>query len=283
MDSAFGQVFWLFIIVIMLQPVLQQRLQNQARSRQISRIEQSRGSRVILLAHRQETLSFLGFPMVRYIDVSDAEQVIRAIKLTDPNVPIDLVLHTPGGLVLASLQIARAIARHPGKVTAIVPHYAMSGGTLIALAADEIVMSEHAVLGPVDPQIGPYPAASVLRAVARKPAGEVDDETLIFADQAQMALNQLRDALRELLCERFDADTCERLAAQLTEGRYTHDYAITVEEAQQMGLQVSTGIPPAVLDLMAMYPQPVRRQPTVEYLPRPRRTPATPAPGAEEP
>lgn len=43
------------------------------------------------------------------------------------------------------------------------------GGTLIALAADEIVMCEHAVLGPVDPQLGQYPAASILAAVQQNP------------------------------------------------------------------------------------------------------------------
>jgi len=96
-------------------------------------------------------MSFLGFPVYRYIDVNDSEEVMRAIQLTDPSVPLDIVLHTPGGLVLASLQIARAIHKHQGKVTAFVPHHAMSGGTLIALAADDIVMSEYAVIGPVDP------------------------------------------------------------------------------------------------------------------------------------
>ena len=102
-------------------------------------------------------MSLLGFPIVRYIDINDSEQVLRAIHMTDPDVPIDLILHTPGGLVLAALQIARAIDRHKAKVTVFVPHYAMSGGTLIALAADEIVMCEHAVLGPVDPQLGRVP------------------------------------------------------------------------------------------------------------------------------
>ena len=52
-----------------------------------------------LLVHRQETMSFLGFPLLRYIDINDSEEVIRAIRLTDDRVPIDLVLHTPGGLV----------------------------------------------------------------------------------------------------------------------------------------------------------------------------------------
>jgi ClpP class serine protease len=49
-------------------------------------------------------MSILGFPVFRYIDVNDSEEVLRAIYLTDPAVPLDIVLHTPGGLVLASLQ-----------------------------------------------------------------------------------------------------------------------------------------------------------------------------------
>jgi len=70
-----------------------------------------------------------------------------------------MVLHTPGGLVLASEQIALALEKHPSKVTVFIPHYAMSGGTMIALAADEIVLDENAVMGPVDPQLGQYPTS----------------------------------------------------------------------------------------------------------------------------
>lgn len=112
-----------------------------ARKRTLAKLEKIRSSRVILLVHRQETMSFLGFPLMRYIDVNDSEEVLRAIHSTDNEVPLDIVLHTPGGLVLASLQIARAIKEHPAKVTVYVPHYAMSGGALIALAADEIVLA----------------------------------------------------------------------------------------------------------------------------------------------
>jgi ClpP class serine protease len=178
----------MFFLFSALQPVLKRRLLEAARQRLIAKIKRQRNSRVILLVHRQETMSILGFPVFRYIDVNDSEEVLRAIHLTDPAVPLDIVLHTPGGLVLAALQIARAIHKHQGKVTAFVPHYAMSGGTLIALAADEIVMSEYAVLGPVDPQLGQYPGASILKAVAKKPVAEVDDQTLILADQAEKAL-----------------------------------------------------------------------------------------------
>ena len=108
-------IFWVFIMLTSLQPVLKQRWNEASRRMLIGRLERKRGSRVILLAHRQETMSFLGFPLARYIDVNDSEEVLRAIHLTDPNVPIDIVLHTPGGLVLAATQIATAINRRKGR------------------------------------------------------------------------------------------------------------------------------------------------------------------------
>ena len=130
-----GDLFWLFFFFTAVQPVLRQRLNDAMRARKIAQIESERNSRVILLVHRQETMRLLGFPLVRYIDINDAEDVVRAIQMTDDDIPIDVILHTPGGLVLAAIQIARAIREHKSKVTVFVPHYAMSGGTLIALAA----------------------------------------------------------------------------------------------------------------------------------------------------
>jgi ClpP class serine protease len=260
-------LFWLFFIVSSLQPLLKQRMLEATRRRLIAEIERKRGSRVILLAHRQETMSFLGFPIVRYIDINDWEEVVRAIHLTDPNVPIDLVLHTPGGLVLAATQIARAINRRKGKVTVIVPHYAMSGGTLIALAADEIIMSDHAVLGPVDPQLGQYPAASLLRTVEEKSKDKLDDETLILADQAKKAIDQVQATVRELLAGKYPDSVSDTLAVMLSEGKWTHDFPITFDFAKHLGLHVDSEVPVEVLRLMTLYPQPVRRNPTVEYLP----------------
>ncbi|MEY2542017.1 MAG: hypothetical protein QOI22_1619, partial [Verrucomicrobiota bacterium] len=95
-------LFWLFFMLTALQPVITQRLLEASRKRLITLIERERKSRVVLLVHRQETMSFLGFPFFRYIDINDSEEVLRAIHLTDPEIPLDLVLHTPGGLVLAA-------------------------------------------------------------------------------------------------------------------------------------------------------------------------------------
>lgn len=275
-------MLWIFFIIAALQPVIRQRLLEAARVRLLRQIEAKRGSRVIALIHRQETLSFLGFPISRLIDIDDSEQVLRAIKLTDPQVPIDLVLHTPGGLALAAEQIAHALCRREGKVTVFVPHYAMSGGALIALAADEIVMDENAVLGPVDPQVGQYPAVSILKVVEQKTLDEIDDETLILADVAGKAIRQVKDAIRCIVAEHFSPEQAEQLAEALAGGQWTHDFPITVEEARQLGLNVSTEMPTEIYQLMNLYPQTAQRRPSVYYIPMPYPTrPA--APKADKP
>src|SRR5215510_12482241 len=107
-----GDIFWLFFMLTALQPMLRQRMLEAMRTREISQLETQRKSRVILLVHRQETMRLLGFPVMRYIDINDSEEVLRAIQMTDEDVPLDLVLHTPGGLVLAALQIAKAVREH---------------------------------------------------------------------------------------------------------------------------------------------------------------------------
>jgi ClpP class serine protease len=267
----FGDLLWLFFMISALQPVIRQKMLEVSRLRLLRRLEQQRKSRVIALVHRQETLSFLGFPIVRYIDINDSEEILRAVKLTDPDTPIDLIIHTPGGLVLAAGQIAHALRRHRAKVTVFVPHHAMSGGTLISLAANEIVMDPNAVLGPVDPQLGEAPAASILSVTERKKPEDIEDKTLILADVSRKAIVQLHKMVQELLGERMARDAATTLAGKLTTGTWTHDYGIFSEEAKELGLPVSTDMPEDVYDFMALFPQPTRLRSAVEYVPMPYR------------
>lgn len=269
MNFSLFDLFWVFLLASSFMPLLKQRLIEQERVRLIRRLERMRGSRLITLIHRQEALTFLGIPISRYINVEDSEQVLRAIRLTPDDMPIDMVLHTPGGLVLAAEQIASALCKHKAKVTVFVPHYAMSGGTLIALAADEIVMDENAVLGPVDPQLGEWPAASILRVVEQKNKDEIDDKTLILADIAQKAMNQVQDYVACLLRERMAPEQAQEVARFFSEGRWTHDYPLTPERLEGLGLPVKIGLPPEIYALMDLYPQPAQRRPSVEYVPFP--------------
>lgn len=265
----FLNILWIVLLVASLFPIVRQRLIDSARYRLIRSLEEKRGSRIISLIHRQESVSFLGIPLGRYIDIQDSEQVLRAIKLTDPNVPIDLILHTPGGLVLASEQIANALARRTARVSVLVPHYAMSGGTLIALAADEVIMDENAVLGPVDPQIGQYPAVSILSVLSQKPPDQVDDQTLILADISRKAIRQVQDTVRRIACCHYSQDAANKLAEEMASGRWTHDYPISVEEAKELGINVSTDMPREIYQLMNLYPQAQQRRPSVEFIPMP--------------
>src|SRR3981081_4704597 len=120
-----GDIAGCFFIFPAVQPMLRQRMLEAMRVRKISQLERERKSRAILLVHRQETMRLLGFPIARYIDINDSEDVLRAVDMTAADVPIDLVLHTPGGLVLAALQIATAVREHKANVTVFVPHYTM--------------------------------------------------------------------------------------------------------------------------------------------------------------
>jgi ClpP class serine protease len=281
--------FILFLIITTVLPALAQATMEARRNKLFGQIERKRGSRVITLVNRQETMSILGFPIARYINIEDSERVLRAIHLTPAEMPIDLILHTPGGLVLAAHQIARALTRHKAKVTVFVPHYAMSGGTLLALAADEIVMSPNAVLGPVDPQIGEYPAVSLLKLVDVKPVEKINDQTLILADIANKALRQVESLVRKILLDhvpevKVSPEDIPRIAESLVSGIWTHDYPITVEDAKELGLPVSTEMPPEVYELMDLYPQPGGARSSVQYVPMPYKVPGSaPTSGKESP
>lgn len=265
MPFDFSTLIWIIVGLLALQPILTSRYFVSRRTAAIRAIEAKRGSRVITMIHRQEQRGFFGM-RARHIDLEDAQTIIAAIKETPPHLPIDLILHTPGGLVLAAMQIARAVEAHPAKVSVIVPVYAMSGGTLIALAADEIVLGEFSVLGPIDPQIGGLPAASIVRARDSKPIASVWDVTLVLADVSEKALAQVKKGAVELLTPQMELAKAEALAEKLAGGHWTHDYALTAEEAKSLGLPVVVGMPTEVLDLMKLYPQPVQRT-GVEYLP----------------
>src|SRR3989475_4948999 len=265
--------FWLLLAVIVLLQLTGWRGSDRQRAAALGQFERERNSRVIAMIHRQESASLFGVPVADSISIDDSEAVLRAIRLTPSEQPIDVILHTPGGLVLAAEQIAKALVERKGKVTVFVPHYAMSGGTLIALAADEIVMDANAVLGPVDPQIGDMPAASIVKAVEIKGPRGVSDEVLILADIAQKARVQVASFVVQILLKHMPEKQAVQGAPGLSEGRGTHDFPITVQAARQLGLKVSTEMPRIVYDLMELYPQSGGIKPSVWYVPLRRNPP----------
>ena len=271
---------WVVLILIAVQPLIAQRLVAGARRRALARLSRKRDATVITLIHRQETISLLGVPLMRHIDIDDSESVLRAIRETPSGRSIEIVLHTPGGLVLAARQIAAALADHDGKVTAVVPHYAMSGGTMIALAADEILVDGHAALGPIDPQIGPWPAASLV-SVAERP-GPHQDDTLLLADVGRKALHQVEVFAAKLLEQHMEPARARDVARILSSGLWTHDHPLLPAELAPLGLPMKIGVPEEERALLALYPQPRGRHSAVDYVPGRPAPPGLP-PGREAP
>ncbi|MDV3293124.1 MAG: hypothetical protein LYZ70_02530 [Nitrososphaerales archaeon] len=215
----------------------------------ITRMEEGRRSKVIALIHRYEVKEGGD----QYITIDNTEDILQEIHAVPAKMRIDFIIHCPGGMVLPAEQIALALRSHKGGVTAIVPYYAMSGATLICLAADEIVLEPFGVLGPLDPQIGGFPSPSLLRLLGLKPAQFIGDQTLILADIAEKALSQMREFVTSLLSSKMDLQHAKKVAEYLTGGYLTHDAAITAKELNSLGLRISVGVPPEVYDFMRLH------------------------------
>lgn len=271
-EALSSNIWLIFLFFTLIYPRMQQSLIQSARKNTLQSLGKKRDSNVITLIHRQETLRLFGIPITRYIDIEDSEELLRIIRLTPDDQPIDLIIHTPGGIALAATQIALALKAHKGRTTVMVPHYAMSGGTLIALAADEILMDAQAVLGPVDPQLGTqkgsYAAPSLLKVIEKKEPKDIDDETLYLAEEARKALNQIKETVRALIADKYSEDQVEKILDSLVMGRYTHDYPLTSEKVcELLGHCTVPELPGEVYTLMSFYKMGKQRRPGIEYVP----------------
>ncbi len=85
-----GNLIWLFFLMTMMQPIMARKFLEMARERALRHLETTRGTKVIAMVHRQETMSLFGFPVLRYINIEDSEEILRAIKMTDPDTPSTL-------------------------------------------------------------------------------------------------------------------------------------------------------------------------------------------------
>lgn len=212
-------------------------------------IERERNSKVITLIHRVE----LHDGTEQYIKMEDSEEILDEILSTPEDEHIDIIVHCPGGLVLASEQIALALKERRGKVSAIVPFYAMSGATLVCLATDEIIMEPFGVLGPLDPQISGFPSPSLLRLVELKGAQNVGDEMVMMADVAEKSLRQMRSFIQYVLKGSLDDSKALALAGHLTGGYLTHDSPLTARELQSFGLRIALEMPDSVRNFMRLH------------------------------
>lgn len=98
----------------------------------------------------------------------DMNGLMAAVHNVDRSRGLDLILHTPGGGIEAARAIVEYLYSMFGKdIRVIVPHVAMSAGTMIACSARTIVLGKHSSLGPTDPHVRGFAALGVLAEIDR--------------------------------------------------------------------------------------------------------------------
>ncbi|MGI5827634.1 MAG: SDH family Clp fold serine proteinase [Patescibacteria group bacterium] len=251
----FSEWIWILLLAgFFIFPWLREYIRREQRDFFLRQIEKKRGTRVIAIIQRSRLPSLLGLLFSKFLSLDDSEKIVRLLRKTDKNKPIDLIIHSPGGLVIAARQIAQALRSHKAKITAFVPYYALSGGTYIALAADEIVMDKNAILSQLDPQIANMPAVSIQEVLKKKKPKDIDDKTIVLADISEKAIRQTQNSLAEILqANNYTKKQSKKIVSELISSKYTHDNAVDFEDAKRLGLRVRSDIPKEIYDLMELY------------------------------
>ena len=225
------------------------------RQRIIEGLERERGTKVITMIHKKELWTEPGEDPE--IGIEDTVKVLMEIQKTPPNKPIDMIIHTPGGYAVAAQMMAMAIKFHPAKVTVMIPFYAMSGGSLMSLAAGEIRMEKYSVLGPVDPQIptpgGMHPAGALATLMKTKPIQTISDKMVILAESGNLEIENAKAFVMWLLEGKMDEQQAERVADFLARGYMSHATPITLDVARTLGLNVVEGVPDKVYELFKTF------------------------------
>jgi len=217
------------------------------RAQLIHDLEEERGSKVLTLIHRKEPWS--ASDDEPEIGFEDSEYILQQVRETPPDKPIDLIVHTEGGLTFAADLMAMALRNHKAKVTVMVPFYAMSDGTYLVLAADEIMMEKCSILQPVEPLIEDMPANLVMGILKRKPIETISDRTILLAESARMETENAKEFVKWLLIDHMNEEQATQVANFLVGGYMASTTPITLDVARAIGLNVVEGVPEKVHQL----------------------------------
>lgn len=190
------------------------------------------GAIVIEIIHDTDWEKFFREEAPRNISFDEVFEAMRRLEAAK-NMDVLLVLHTLGGYSLPSIMLADAVRKHRdrgGKVTAFVPYIAMSGGTILALASDDVWMSNVARLGPIDTQFGSISGHALRHLSDHKPSEKQADDILLFKIEAEKYESYYEAELKRLV----DWDALDR---RVFDGTLSHSHAFNREDAEGFGIR----------------------------------------------
>ena len=234
-----------------------QSASDQVRHKYLRLLFEKTGRNVI--AYYSGWLSKPGIEGTEIVD-EDKNGMMMAVHELDRSLGLDLILHTPGGELAATESIVDYLRRMFGDdIRAIVPQLAMSGGTLIACAASDILMGAHSNLGPIDPQLSGVPAYGVIEEF-RTAAREISEDASrihvwqpilskyhpTFLSQCENAIAHSTEVARYYLATNMLKDDqdreekAQRIVAGLTDysGNASHARHIHIDECKDLGLNI---------------------------------------------
>ncbi len=214
----------------------------------VARIEQSRNSRVLVLAATNLDTDIL--PTL----YEHCQEMGRTARL-------DVVLHGRGGIVNAARRIALLLRQHAAHLTFIVPFHCQSSATLLTLCADEIIAGTLAQFSPIDPQLngqegGAFSALDIklfgematqwfgLDANAAREqslallCNSVFPPALTAFYRTTLELQQIGEELLAYQLPEQAPALRRQVVQQLMSAYHSHNYALTGDEMAALGLRV---------------------------------------------
>lgn len=196
------------------------------------------------------------------INDSDLTGIMNAIKGLDCSKGLDLILHTPGGYPEATEGIVKYLRIKFGDdIRVIVPHMAMSAGTMLACSAKTIVMGSHSYLGPIDPQFSGIAAFNILtefqkaqQELVSNPEKKLYWELILnrypqafyytVTDGINLSTILVRDWLKTNMFKDFSkkeaTERISKIVRRLNANHKSHARHFNINDCREMGLEIQT-------------------------------------------
>lgn len=231
-----GIISMAFMFLVMWQGYIKPLVSEGIFVLQLRKVRNRTGRHILFIKHT--SMDFLSASMIDTSTVLEFEKAIRKFK----GKPFDLVLHTPGGIVFHAQVLAKAIQSYPSEVRAIVPLYAMSGGTLLSLACDKIHIGPYGCLGPVDPQLSTFihsGSAKSWNKVIEMKGKDAKDETIRMAHLGEQVTKSIQDTIDGLMKHHISDDEQRAATVEfLTDGHIQHGQQLYPDTLQALGIPV---------------------------------------------